>query len=177
MDLRQKNNLICKMMFLHSAKHVHDVESGLDYVCIEYDKYNPYARGYETHVDNLATRPLGSWVEIQSLKKSVRYDKFLSSMVEQTPEVLQKMCEVALTNICKDLEPGIKAQIWLMHTMRILDASFTPPWVNAQSQWQREYVSETIEHTFFDLIERTTDTRRLEKLFNVLRLIEIELTM
>jgi len=165
------------MMFLHSAKYIHDVESGLDYVRIEYDRYSPYAREYETHVDNLATRPLGSWVEIQSLKKTVRYDKFLNSMVEQTTEVLQKMCEVALANICNDLEPGTKAQIWLMHTMRILDPSFTPPWIDVRSDWQRDYVFETIDHTFFDLIERTTDTRRLEKLFNVLRLIEIELTM
>lgn len=165
------------MMFLYSAKYVHDVESGLDYVSIEYSKYSQHTREYEKHVDNLATRPLGNWAEIQSLKKSVRYDKFLSSMVEQTPEVLQKMCEVALSNICDDLEPSTKVQIWLMHTMRILDPSFTPPWINVKSSWQRAYVAETIEHTFFDLIERTVDTRRLEKLFNVLRIIEIELTM
>jgi hypothetical protein len=165
------------MMFLHSAKYVHDVESGLDYVQIEYDKYSPYSKEYDTHVDNLATRPLGSWAEIHSLKKSVKYDKFLNSMVEQTVEVMQKMCEVTLTNIVNDLEPSTKAQIWLMHTMRILDPSFTPPWINVKSAWQRAYVAETIEHTFFDLIERTVNTRRLEKLFNVLKLIEIELTM
>lgn len=160
------------MMFLSSAKFVHDVESGVDFVRVEYTKTD--ADG--VFIDALATQPLGNWVEIQSLKKSVRLDKFLNTMVHPTVEVLQKMCEVALANVL-ELEPGIKTQVWLMHTMRILDSSFTPSWVNTKVPWQRAYVWDTVNDTFFDLIERTTDTKRLEKLFNVLRVIEIELTM
>lgn len=160
------------MMFLRSAKFIHDVDSGLDFVRVEYTKGADDA----LHVDNLATTPLGHWVEIQSLK-NVRLDKFLNTMVHPTVEVRQKMCDVALSNICDDLEPGIKTQVWLMHTMRILDPSFTPPWVNTKASWQRAYVWDTVTDTFHDLIERTTDASRLEKLYNVLRLIEIELTM
>lgn len=159
------------MMFLNSAKFEHDVESDLDFVRIEYTK------GGERHVDCLATRPLGKWVEIHSFNNSVRLDKFLNTTVDRTVEVLQKMCDVVLSHVRDDLEPGIKTQLWLMHTMRILDPSFTPPWINVKKSWQRAYVWDTITDTFHDLIERTTDASRLEKLFNVLRSIETKLTM
>lgn len=160
------------MMFLTSAKYVHDVESGLDFVRVEHTNH-----AGDVHVDCLATQPLGDWVEIESLRKSVRLDKFLNTMVAPTVEVLQKMCETVLTIILEDLEPGIKTQVWLMHTMRILDPTFTPPWVNPKASWQRTYVWDTLNDTFYDLIERTTDARRLEKLFNVLRVIELQVTL
>lgn len=156
--------------FLKRARIVHDVESDLEYVAIEYTKYTP-ENGYADFIDYLQTTGLGDWTELVSKKQSIRYENFLDSMVEPTFETKCKMATIALENIlCDDNDP--RTWVRLMHTAKILDPTFIPPYINMNASWQVKFAEEFCKQTLPDLIERTLNIRRLTKLFNVLKIIE-----
>jgi len=158
--------------FIKSAKAVYDIDSGLDYVEIEHERF-VRGKGYETYVDYINTRPLADWVVLKSKTQSIPYEKFLDTMCEKTLEVRQKMAELALENIVADKQ-HVNTYIRAAHASKILDPTFQPPWINIKSAWQREFIKKFCEDTLLDLVQRTTDESRLEYFFSVLRSIESE---
>ncbi|QIG59786.1 hypothetical protein [Dishui Lake phycodnavirus 3] len=158
--------------FIKRALVVHDVESDLSYVEINYLKYVP-GRGYVDFVDYLNTKSRGDWIEIVSRKQAIQYENFLDTMVEPTRETRVKMATIALENILSG-NVDIKTYIRVMNVAKILDPSFTPAFINKKSPWQRKYAEDFCKETLPDIIERTTSMTRLLRAFNVLRLIESE---
>ena len=156
--------------FIKSALAVYDVESDLEYVEIEHERF-VRGKGYNTYRDYINTKPLADWVKITSKTQSIPYEKFLDTMCEKTLEVRQKMAEVALENILSD-KRDIHTYIRTAHASKILDPTFQPPWINIKSAWQREFIRKFCEDTLADLIQRTTEESRLEYFFNVLCNIE-----
>jgi len=156
--------------FIKSALAVYDVESDLEYVEIEHERF-VRGKGYNTYRDYINTKPLADWVKITSKTQSIPYEKFLDTMCEKTLEVRQKMAELALENILADRR-DIHTYIRVAHASKILDPTFQPPWINIKSAWQKEFVRKFCEDTLTDLIQRTTDESRLEYFFNVLCNIE-----
>lgn len=154
------------MSFLKSAKFINDVELDCDFVEVEYTKYVVGENRYETFVDYFRTTPLGDWVELKSLKQNIPLEKFLDTMVEKTTEVLQKMCDVVLESTACSTR--------LMHATKILDPTFTPPRVNLSRQWQRAFVDDFCMETLPEVVYHCTDEARLEKFFNVVKLIQQE---
>jgi len=157
--------------FVKSAKAVYDIDSGLDYVEIEYERF-VYGKGYETYIDYINTKPLADWVILKSKTQSIPYEKFLDIMCEKTLEVRQKMAQIAIENIIADKQ-YINTYIRTAHASKILDPTFQPPHVNVKSAWQREFIKSFCENALLDLVERTTNETRLEYFFNVLRSIEL----
>lgn len=153
--------------FIKSATAVYDVESELDYVEIEYERF-VRGKGYETYVDYINTKPLADWVTLKSKKQSIPYEKFLDTMCKKTTEVRQKLAELALQNILADKQ-YVNTYIRVAHASKILDPTFQPPWINVKSAWQREFIKKFCEDTLADLIQRTTSKSRLERFFNVVR--------
>ena len=158
--------------FIKSAKAVYDVESELEYVEIEYERF-VRGKGYETYKDYINTKPLADWVVLKSSTQSIPYEKFLDTMCEKTTEVRQKMAELALQNILAD-KRNIHTYIRTAHAITILDPTFQPPWINVKSAWQREFIKKFCEDTLADLVQRTTNDSRLEYFFTVLCSIESE---
>ena len=156
--------------FIKSALAVYDVESDLEYVEIEHERF-VRGKGYNTYRDYINTKPLADWVKITSKTQSIPYEKFLDTMCEKTHEVRQKMAELALENILSD-KRDIHTYIRTAHASKILDPTFQPPWINIKSAWQREFIRKFCEDTLADLIQRTTEESRLEYFFNVLCNIE-----
>lgn len=156
--------------FIKSALAVYDVESDLEYVEIEHERF-VRGKGYNTYRDYINTKPLADWVKITSKTQSIPYEKFLDTMCEKTLEVRQKMAELALENILSD-KRDIHTYIRTAHASKILDPTFQPPWINIKSAWQREFIRKFCEDTLTDLIQRTTEESRLEHFFNVLCNIE-----
>lgn len=154
------------MSFLKSAKFVTDVEDGCDYVEVEYTKYVDDENRYETFVDYYNTTPRGDWVELKSYKQNIPLEKFLDTMVERSTEVLQKMCEVALEQT--------ECSTRLMYTVKILAPSFVPPVVDLRHDWQKSFVEDFCMRTLPDVVYECTTDWRLEKFFNVLRVIQQE---
>lgn len=160
--------------FLKNAKHTYDVESELHYVAVEYYQWNDEAYEYEKYTDYLQTTPLGSWTEITTLRKNLSYDKFLDTMVEQTLEVRRRKTSLRVQRVCEKYHNNISVKLWLLNSMRILDPTFSPPVINKRASWQKELVDCMLNDTIHDLIERCYNETRLEKLYHVTRLIEIE---
>jgi len=156
--------------FLNSAKVVYDIESELEYIEIEYERYVK-GQGYTTYVDYLNTKPYADWTFLKSKKRSIPYEKFLDTMCSKTTEVRQKMCEIALHNILSK-KKNINTYIRVAHASKIIDPTFQPPWINTKSAWQREYIKMFCNDTLDDIIYRTTDKSRLKYMFNVLSCIQ-----
>lgn len=169
---REKSGCEDMSSFLKRALVVHDVESDLAYVEINYLKYVA-GRGYVDFVDYLNTRPRGDWTEIVSRKQSIQYENFLETMVEPTHETRVKMATIALENILCGLV-DIKTYIRVMNAVKIIDPTFTPPFINKKSAWQRKYVEDFCCQILPDIIERTMSMKNLSRLFNVLKLIELQ---
>ena len=169
---REKSVRMYMSSFLKRALVVHDIESDLTYVEINYMKYVA-GRGYIDFVDYLNTRPRGDWMEIVSRKQSIQYENFLETMVEPTHETRVKMATIALENILCGIV-DMKTYIRVMNTVKIIDPSFRPPYINTESAWQRKYVEQFCNETLPDIIERTTSNKDLSRMFNVLKLIELQ---
>ena len=160
--------------FLKNAKHTYDVESELHYVAVEYTQWNDDAYEYETYTDYLETKPLGDWTEITSLRKHLQYEKFLDTMVEQTIEVIQRKASLSVQVVHEKHGDNINVKIWLLNCMKIIDPTFEPPLINKRARWQKELVDCILSDTMHDLIERCRNTTRLNKLYHVTKIIELE---
>jgi hypothetical protein len=158
--------------FIKSAKHVHDVESDLSYVEVQYDKYIPMSREYTTFTDYINTKPLGDWVFLQSNTQSIQYEKFLDAMVYKTVEVLQRMSELILDNILV-YEHSDDVYIRIVHAIKILDPSFQPPRINKESAWQVEFMKNCCKDAYAGIQECIIKSRLLY-FFNVLRIINLQ---
>jgi len=156
--------------FIKSAKAVYDVESELEYVEIEYERF-VRGKGYETYMDYINTKPLADWVVLKSSTQSIPYEKFLDTMCEKTIEVRQKMAELALQNIIAE-KRNIHTYIRTANASKILDPTFQPPLINIRSAWQKVFIKKFCEDTLADLIQRCTNESRLEYFFSVLCKIE-----
>ena len=159
---------------LKSAHVVHDVDENKTFIEIMYSKYVP-DEGYKTFVDYLNAQPIGDWTKIVSKKETVRYEKFLDTMIEKNLETRQKMALIMLENIAGDMFIDIKTQIRIMNTIKILDPTFDPPFVNRRCSWQKQFVRDFCQDILPDVVERCTNEKRLDRFFSVLRLIELEL--
>lgn len=151
--------------FIKSANAVYDIDSGLDYIEIEYERFVK-GKGYMTYMDYINTRPLAEWTVLKSKTQSIPYEKFLDTMCEKTLEVRQKMAELAVENIIANKQT-VQTYIRVAHASKILDPTFQPPHINVKSAWQREFIKKFCEDTLLDLIQRTDNISRLEYFFSV----------
>jgi len=158
--------------FIKSAKAVYDIDSGLDYVEIEHERF-VCGKGYETYIDYINTKPLADWVVLTSKTQSIPYEKFLDTMCKKTFEVKQKMAELALENIIAEKQ-HVNTYIRVANASKILDPTFQAPRINVKSAWQREFIKKFCVETLTDLVQRCESESRLEYFFSVLRNIELE---
>lgn len=154
--------------FIRSAKHIHDVDSGLSYVEITYAKY-----GYTMYMDCINTEPLADWTYLQSPDMSIQYDKFLDTMVRKTPEVKYRTAELIMDTIFAHTQKS-DVYVRVAHAAKILDPTFQPPYVNAESAWQMNVVKTFCKRHMTHAIRACTNTSRLDYFIRVLRLIELE---
>lgn len=150
--------------FLKSAKAVHDVEHNLDFVEII------SVKGDETFTDYIKTKPLADWSVIISNTRSIPYEKFIDTMCTKTLEVRRKMATLALSSVPSSLNTHVR----LMHTSKILDSTFQPPYINMKSEWQKKFTKRFCMKILPMLIEECENESRLEYFFNVLKNIKEE---
>ena len=119
------------------VRHVFDVENNTD--CIEVRLDNK--------VDYLYTKPKGEWTYLKFAKSDrVDYADFLRTMVVLNLEVAQKIAKLELsrTNI---------RSIRAMRFLNELDGTFSPPYVNKNSEPQMrlvEYVNRVVAWHMID---------------------------
>lgn len=159
--------------FLKEAHVFTDTNSGKECIEIKYTRYIP-GEGYRDFAEFFDARPIGGWTDIKSNKESMRYERFLDTMVEKTIATRRIMALIELENVlCEN--NNIYSLLRVMNTVRILDPTFFTPFINVKCGWQKRLVKSMCLHTLPHVIEHCTDEKRLERMFNVMRLIESEI--
>ena len=139
-------------------------------------KYTRYIEGdgYVDFADCFTARPIGGWKDLVSSKESMRYEQFLDTMVEKTNTVRRVMALIQLDNaLCEN--KNIHSLLRVMHAVKIIDPTFTPPHINTRCGWQKRLVKSMCLHTLPHVIEHCTNDKSLERFFNVMRAIEAEI--
>jgi len=119
----------------------------------------------DTVTEDLFTEPIGGWTKLNFDGDDCVYAAFLNTMVYKNVDVFRRMAELYIDAA---LDVPDAQRIQLLNAMRILDPTFTPPWVNVKCRWQMRMVEDVIDHSF-DVIERCRNVHRLEKYVTVLQ--------
>jgi hypothetical protein len=61
-----------------------------------------------------------------------------------------------------------KDKISAMHAIKILDPTFTPPYINLRCNWQRKLLDGLIGETVNSIIDTCRNEKRLDKYYNVM---------
>lgn len=160
------------LYFVKNAKTLTNVESNINEVIITYTKYNSNVNIYEDRVDTFDVTPVGDWTEIISDKQPMRYEKFLETMVgDHDIKVLRRMCIVQLDNLLS-YQNKPSSMIRIVNSIKILDPTFVPPYVNVRCKWQNKLLDDICRNNFCSVINSCKNNSRLKILFKVLQLIE-----
>ena len=129
--------------------------------------------GDRDNVEMIETELVGSWEQINATYDSLRYEQFLDTMVHKTIETRRKMALIALDNaLCEN--KNIRSLVRIMHSVKILDPTFTPPIINMICSWQKKLVYEICVNELPRVINTSTNEFRLERFFRTMQLIETE---
>ena len=159
--------------FIKEARVFKDDETGNSKIELKYMKYID-GEGYVTHCALFEAEPVGKWEYYVSKSVSKRYEEFLLERVDKTIEVVREMNLIELENVlCENHD--INSIIRIMNSIKVLDNTFYPPYINKSKRWQRNFVRAICESTLPYMISRCSNQTKLEALFNVLKQIEEEL--
>lgn len=159
--------------FIKEARVFKDEETGESKIELKYMRYVD-GEGYMDCCALFDAEPIGKWEYYVSKSVSKRYEDFLLERVDKTIEVVRAMNLIELENVlCENHD--INSIIRIMNSIKVLDNTFYPPYINKSKRWQRNFVRAICESTLPYMISRCTNQTKLEVLFTVLRQIEEEL--
>lgn len=159
--------------FIKEARVFKDEETGESKIELKYMRYVD-GEGYMDCCALFDAEPIGKWEYYVSKSVSKRYEDFLLERVDKTIEVVRAMNLIELENVlCENHD--INSIIRIMNSIKVLDNTFYPPYINKSKRWQRNFVRAICESTLPYMISRCTNQTKLEVLFTVLKQIEEEL--
>ena len=145
------------------AKYFEDCE------CIEicHLRYIGEGIGMSRLTDYIYSRPIGDWHDIKfSKKEAMYYTTFLDTMVVKNIDVARKLARIVSTvNDAWSTNDKLAS----MHAIRILDPTFTPPYINLKCRWQRELLNEIIGDTTLSIISTCRNMERLDYYYDAMR--------
>lgn len=153
--------------FVKQCYQLYHIDEKCTVTEIHYSKYTD-GIGYEDKIDSFKTK---TNCEFNYGMGSVRYERFLDTMVVKTIETVRKMVLIALDNaLCEN--KNIHSLIRIMNSIKILDPTFLPPIINKTCSWQKKLVKEICSDILPNVIETSTNQVTLDRLFRTLQLIE-----
>jgi hypothetical protein len=153
--------------FVKQCHQLYHMDKNRMIIEIYYSKYKNGV-GYEELMDTFDTT---SKCEFNLGKGTVRYERFLDTMIDKTIETVRKMTLIALDNaLCEN--KNINSLIRIMNSIKILDPSFTPPNINRKCGWQKTLVKNICLDIIPSVVQSSTNQNKLDKLFRTLQLIE-----
>ena len=159
--------------FIKEAHVFKDEETGESKIELKYMRYVD-GEGYMDCCALFDAEPIGKWEYYVSKSVSKRYEDFLLERVDKTIEVVRAMNLIELENVlCENHD--INSIIRIMNSIKVLDNTFYPPYINKSKRLQINFVRAICESTLPYMISRCTNQTKLEVLFTVLRQIEEEL--
>lgn len=153
--------------FVKQCHQLYHIDKKCTITEIHYSKYIE-GIGYEDKIDTFNTK---THCEFDYGSGSVRYERFLDTMVVKTIETVRKMVLIALDNaLCENR--NIHSLIRIMNSIKILDPTFIPPVINKACSWQKKLVKEICMDILPSVIQTSTNQVSLDRLFRTLQLIE-----
>ena len=159
--------------FVKTCQQFVDIDSNNYIIEVNYTKYTE-GIGIRSYTDEIKTKLLGNADFLDFKNDIMKYEYFLDIMIEKTIETMRKMVLIELDNVMLE-NKNINLFIRIMNTIKILDPTFIPPVINKMCSWQKRYVIETCKKTLPQIIKTSTSKYRLNKMFKILKLIEIEI--
>tara|TARA_B100001758_G_C18248402_1_gene524450 strand:- start:112 stop:603 length:492 start_codon:yes stop_codon:yes gene_type:complete len=159
--------------FVKTCQQFVDIDSNNYIIEVNYTKYTE-GIGIRSYTDEIKTKLLGNTDFLDFKNDIMKYEDFLDIMIEKTIETMRKMVLIELDNVMLE-NKNINLFIRIMNTIKILDPTFIPPVINKMCSWQKRYVIETCKKTLPQIIKTSTSKYRLNKMFKILKLIEIEI--
>jgi len=129
-----------------------------------------YRKGNRVISDYVYTEAIGGWTEFDFSGDTCDYVAFLNTMVYKNVDVFRRMATLLLEEL---LDVPYKNRIQLLNAMKILDPTFTPPWINIHCAWQQSLI-ETIVCSTFDIIGTCYNRNRLERYVTVLQSLRLQ---
>jgi hypothetical protein len=86
-------------------------------------------------------------------------------MVYKNNVVFRKMAKLHLDGIL-DIPDAQRVQ--LLNAMRILDPTFSPPWINLKCRWQRDLMDDIADMSYV-VVSECRNVRRLERYVTALQ--------
>jgi hypothetical protein len=133
-------------------------------VIIQYRKHGAVVTDY------VYTEAVGNWSELDFRGDECDYVAFLNTMVYKNVDVFRKMATLLLDEL---LDVPYKNRIQLLNAMKILDPTFTPPWINVHCTWQQDLAEKVVNKTF-DVIGTCYNKNRLERYVTVLQSLRLQ---
>ena len=153
--------------FVKQCHQLYHIDKKCTVTEIYYSKYID-GIGYEDKIDTFTTK---TNCVFDYGKGSVRYERFLDTMVVKTIETIRKMVLIALDSaLCENR--NIHSLIRIMNSIKILDPTFVPPIINKTCSWQKKLVKEICKDILPSIIETSTNKASHVRLFRTLQLIE-----
>jgi hypothetical protein len=132
-----------------------------DGIDVTYTIFTP-GIGDEVTLDRIHTTPNSNWTNLNFGPDSQTwYVDFLNSMVVKDLSVYRKMAKLMV-----ETYEGSYSE--LMHTITILDPTFTPPIINERAWWQRDLVKDIAMNTSQCVIATCMNERRLDRYIRTL---------
>jgi hypothetical protein len=140
--------------------------------CVEV-KYSRYieGKGYLDIPGYFETDTIDGWNFLKPKDGEDRYDDFLNTRIEKTITTRRQLALIELDNVlCSNY--NVYSLIRIMNTIKIIDPTFIPPFINPKCAWQKRYIRDLCIKTFPEVIHECRNNYRLDTLFNVLQMIE-----
>ena len=137
---------------------------------LEHEVVIHYRKNGKVGTDYVYTGAVGNWSDLDFRGDECDYVAFLNTMVYKNVDVFRKMATLLLDEL---LNVPYKNRIQLLNAMKILDPTFTPPWINVHCNWQQSIV-ETIVDKTFDIISTCYNKNRLERYVTVLQSLRLQ---
>ena len=120
--------------------------------------------------ERMYTAPIGGWTRLDFDGDECRYASFLNTMVYKNVDVFRRMATLMLDEL---LNVPYRNRIQLLNAMKILDPTFTPPWIHVHCTWQQDLAEKVVNKTF-DVIGTCYNIHRLERYVTVLQSLRLQ---
>ena len=149
------------MVFISRATYYENSE------CVEIFYKKLINNEWVRYSDYIYTKPKGDWVEIRfKISEEMKYTDFLETMVIWNHDVAKRLAQlVSKPDDSWDDQYRIKA----MHAIKLLDPTFTPPYINLRCKWQRRLLENLIDKTVAEIISTCKNEKRLERYYLAMR--------
>ena len=135
-------------------------------IAVYHKKYVNDVIGWARFTDYIYSTPRGNWIDIRYSKiDDMEYRTFLETMVTNNVYVARKLAKLA--SVCDDSWDD-RDKIESMHAIRILDPTFTPPYIILKCTWQRNLLDDLIGRVVHEIIGKCRNKKRLDRYYEVM---------